>query len=138
MVGGRAAGSEGLATGLSVADAALTAPACLAKKLTAWGTLRKCQATEKGKALDARPANPAKCQTTFDAKLAAIDAQATAAAVVCRYGVNGDGTVTDYNTGLQWEQKTDDGSVHDKDNLYDWSPTLAPPDGTAFTTFLGH
>jgi hypothetical protein len=50
--------------------------------------------------------------------------------------VNGDGTATDYDTGLQWEQKTDDGSVHDKDNTYSWSPTLGPPDGTAFTAFL--
>src|SRR5262249_54469788 len=66
----------------------------------------------------------------------------------CRYGVNGDGTATDYDTELQWEQKTDDGSVHDKDNTYSWCvggelpfpycDNLAnPPDGTAFTDFLG-
>jgi Protein of unknown function (DUF1566) len=62
--------------------------------------------------------------------------------------VNGDGTATDYDTGLVWEQKTDDGSVHDKDNQYSWclggappNPTCNnpsnPPDGTAFTAFLG-
>jgi hypothetical protein len=62
--------------------------------------------------------------------------------------VNGDGTATDYDTGLVWEQKTDDGSVHDKDNRYSWCPGGAPPnptcnnpsnppDGTAFTAFLG-
>jgi hypothetical protein len=45
--------------------------------------------------------------------------------------------VTDYDTGLQWEQKTDDGSVHDRAAEYDWSPTLGRPDGTAFTTLLG-
>jgi hypothetical protein len=34
---------------------------------------------------------------------------------------NGDGTVTDLNTGLTWEKKSDDGSLHDKDNRYAWS-----------------
>lgn len=33
---------------------------------------------------------------------------------------NGDGTVTDVATGLMWEQKTDDGSLRDKDNAYTW------------------
>jgi hypothetical protein len=119
------------------AEAALTTPACLAKKLNEWGTLRKCQATEGAKTLQARPADPAKCQTRFDAKLVTLSAQAKAAAIPCRYGVNGDGTVTDYDTGLQWEQKTADGSVHDEQNEYDWSPTLGRPDGTVFTDFLG-
>lgn len=116
---------------------AATTPACLAKKLKEWGRLRECQATENGRTLQGTPANPAKCQTRFDAKLAFLSAQATAAAIACRYGVNGDGTVTDYDTGLQWEQKTDDRSVHDAGNLYDWSPSLGRPDGTAFTSFLG-
>jgi uncharacterized protein DUF1566 len=49
-------------------------------------------------------------------------------------------------TGLVWEQKTDDGSVHDKDNAYRWCAGVFPnctnplnpqPDGTAFTAFLG-
>jgi hypothetical protein len=102
------AGME-LARGVAPAGATLTTPACLAKKLKVWGTLRKCQATENGKALQAKPADPGKCQSNFDAKLATLNAQAQAAAIACRYGANGDGTVTDYDTGLQWEQKT--GSV---------------------------
>ena len=106
---------------VSAAQAALTTPSCLAKKLKEWGKLRKCQASENGKPLQGKPADPAKCQTKFDDKLAKISAKATAAAIACRYGVNGDGTATDYDTGLQWEQKTDDGSVHDKDNTYTWS-----------------
>jgi len=49
----------------------------------------------------------------------------------------GDGTAADYQTGLQWEKKTDDGTVHDVDNWYYWS-TGSPydPDGTAYTDFL--
>ena len=50
---------------------------------------------------------------------------------------NGDGTITDTKTGLMWEKKSDDGSIHDKDNTYTWS-TGAPWNntGTAFTAFL--
>lgn len=46
-------------------------------------------------------------------------------------------TVFDCDTNLEWEKKTDDGSIHDKDNTYTWS-TGDPwnPDGTAFTVFL--
>jgi cysteine-rich repeat protein len=56
-----------------------------------------------------------------------------------RFVDNGDGTVTDNQTGLQWEKKTTTvGSPHNVDNSYTWS-TGAPafaPDGTAFTDFL--
>jgi uncharacterized protein DUF1566 len=36
------------------------------------------------------------------------------------YTDNGDGTITDNQTGLIWEKKSDDGSIHDKDNTYTW------------------
>ncbi len=36
------------------------------------------------------------------------------------YTDNGDGTITDNNTGLMWEKKSDDGSIHDKDTTYTW------------------
>ncbi len=54
-----------------------------------------------------------------------------------RFVDNGDGTVTDSQTGLMWEKKTDDGSVHDTDNLYTWTIGVDEPNGTAFTEFLG-
>ncbi|HZR84564.1 MAG TPA: DUF1566 domain-containing protein [Candidatus Binatia bacterium] len=38
---------------------------------------------------------------------------------------NGDGTITDENTGLQWEKKSDDDSLHDKDNSYPWIGTCS-------------
>jgi len=41
--------------------------------------------------------------------------------VVRSYTDNGDGTVTDNETGLTWEKKSDDGSIHDKDDLYIWT-----------------
>jgi hypothetical protein len=53
---------------------------------------------------------------------------------------NGDGTITDMSTGLMWEKKSDDGTIHDKDNLYTWSGASYGStnvlDGTAATTFL--
>lgn len=54
-----------------------------------------------------------------------------------RYVDNGDGTLTDLQTGLMWEKKDDLGGVHDKDNKYFWS-TGSPygPTGSAFTSFL--
>ena len=53
-----------------------------------------------------------------------------------RFVDNGDGTITDTQTGLMWEKKSDDGSIHDKDNRYTWSTGTNNPDGTAFTVFL--
>ena len=61
---------------------------------------------------------------------------------------NGDGTVTDTHTGLQWEKKTGtaggfvDCSMttcsdpHDVSNVYQWSQSGTAPDGGAFTDFL--
>jgi hypothetical protein len=39
---------------------------------------------------------------------------------------NGDGTITDETTGLMWEKKSDDGTIHDKDNLYSWGMLSSP------------
>ncbi len=66
-----------------------------------------------------------------------------------RFVGNGDGTVTDTKTGLQWEQKT--GTVaaaiscstssctdpHDVNNRYQWAPSGTGPNGSAFFDFLG-
>ena len=93
----------------SSADAALTTGKCLAQKSKAWGNLRKCQATARAKILEGKVGDLTKCQTAFQGALTKIGAKATKAAIACRYGANGDGTVTDYDTGLQWEQK--DGEV---------------------------
>ena len=41
------------------------------------------------------------------------------------YVDNGDGTITDVNTGLMWEKLSDDGSIHDKDTTYTWDNAFA-------------
>jgi hypothetical protein len=53
-----------------------------------------------------------------------------------RFIDNGDGTTTDTETGLVWEAKSDDGSIHDRDDLYTWSAGGVNSDGTAYTGFL--
>ena len=55
---------------------------------------------------------------------------------VPRFVDNGNGTITDNQTGLTWEKKDDAGGIHDKDNSYTWSSTGTAADGTAFTSFL--
>jgi hypothetical protein len=54
------------------------------------------------------------------------------------YADNGDGTITDTKTGLVWEKKSDDGTIHDKDAAYTLGSTVPPYTltGTAATTFL--
>src|SRR5690606_5886207 len=51
---------------------------------------------------------------------------------------NGDGTITDVRTGLRWEKKSRDGSIHDVDDIYTWSVEGSPSElnGTVVTVFL--
>ena len=105
---------------------------CQNKKLLALGKRGLCLEKERGKEVLGKTPNVAGCEEKFQKQLAAADNK-----VACRWLENGDGTATDLNTGLQWELKTDDGSVHDKDNTYTWSPSDPwKPDGTAFMDFL--
>jgi uncharacterized protein DUF1566 len=54
-----------------------------------------------------------------------------------RFVDNGDGTITDHQTGLQWEQKVaGSGCLHCVDDTYTWSASGTGPDGTVFTSFL--
>jgi hypothetical protein len=66
--------------------------------------------------------------------------------VAQNYVDNGDGTITDTKTGLVWEKKSDDGTIHDKDTTYSWCVDanfdfncdngMNLMDGTVVTTFL--
>ncbi len=58
-----------------------------------------------------------------------------------RFVDNGDGIITDCQTGLMWEKKDDNnaGGIHDLNLNFSWSstpPLYELPDGTAFTVFL--
>jgi hypothetical protein len=52
---------------------------------------------------------------------------------------NGDGTITDENTGLVWEKLSDDGSIHDMNRSYTWEEAFTVHVATLNTTqFAGH
>lgn len=48
---------------------------------------------------------------------------------VKRFVDNGNGTVTDIDSGLMWEVKTDDGGQRDKDNQFTWQEALSYGEG---------
>src|SRR5213083_2131872 len=55
------------------------------------------------------------------------------------YADHGDGTVADLNTGLVWEKLSDDGTVHDKDNVYTWANAFTGHVATLNAmSFAGH
>jgi len=63
--------------------------------------------------------------------------EATAANPHIRFVDNGNGTITDNQTGLVWEKKlAEDGSIHSVNNGYQWSSSGSAADGALFTDFL--
>jgi hypothetical protein len=55
------------------------------------------------------------------------------------YADNADGTITDLRTGLVWEKLSDDGSIHDKDDVYDWDQAFTVKVATLNDdAFAGH
>lgn len=128
----------------ATSHAALTSAKCLAAKAKAAASFRKCSLDAEAKLLEGKEANLMKCGLSFEAKQGKLDAKAAKAGVACRFGDNGDGTVTDYDTGLQWEVPNSlDGIAYlpnpnDVDNRYKWTATGTPAaDGDVFSEFLG-
>ncbi len=122
---------------LALTSAALAATddeKCQKKKLIALGKRELCVQKERGKEVLGKTPDTAKCADKFDKMIAAAEK-----VVACRWLTNGDGTAIDLNSGLQWELKTDDGSIHDKDNFYQWSASSSgvARNGGAFVDFLG-
>jgi hypothetical protein len=107
---------------------------CTSLGYTNGGTLAGCGYDTSGCASQAFPATG---QTTAYGTGSDGDVEAGAA---LSYTDNGDGTITDNSTGLMWEKKSDDGSIHDKDSSYTWSgasyATTNVMDGTIKSAFL--
>lgn len=56
-----------------------------------------------------------------------------------RYVDNGDGTITDINTGLMWEKLSRDGTIHDKELVYAWAEAFTVKvAGLNALRFAGH
>ncbi|MCC6848317.1 MAG: DUF1566 domain-containing protein [Deltaproteobacteria bacterium] len=78
----------------------------------------------------------ATCLRTYASTWPKLAVQASSTCGGPRFVDHGNGTMTDALTGLQWELKTDDGSLHDQDNVYSWSAGIHEATGTVFTAFL--
>src|SRR5439155_2130664 len=124
---------------------------CQARRANAAGKYAECAQKALGKLslsgdLNAYNAAGGKCVTKYDATWDRLQGEATGSGATCdnpRFVDNGDGTVTDRLTALQWEKKDNlDNSPnpadpHDADNSYTWSaPSGTAADGTAFMSFL--
>ena len=109
---------------LTTCDGNLTT--CTGDLSTCQGDLLACQSQPAG-------GFPATGQTTAFGPASDGAVQAGAA---LSYTDNGDGTITDNNTGLMWEKKDDSGGIHDKDNRYGWSTGTNNMDGDITTIFL--
>ena len=82
-----------------------------------------------------------KCRVTYAATWPKLRKKASGTGATCdypRFADNGDGTVTDRLTGLQWEKTTGDVGLHYYNNFSPWSAFFpgGPADGTVFTSFL--
>lgn len=127
---------------LALVSAAAAAPTpeekCQAAKLNALRQRDFCIEGERRKEVLGMTPDVAKCEEKFQTAITRADEAAAKKGASCRWLDNADGTATDLNSGLQWELKTDDGTVHDKDDLYTWNTSVGTmPNGTAFTAFLG-
>jgi len=110
-------------------DGICTMESCPAKLTQCQSDLASCQSQPGGQRF------PASGQTTSYGPGSDGDVRAGAA---LSYTDNGDGTITDHNTGLMWEKKDDSGGIHDKDNYYTWGMDSSPytMNGTMVTGFL--
>ena len=103
---------------------ALTSDGCLAQKRKVWSNFRKCEGDVAAKLLVGKPADMTKCTSKFSTKLGKLSLKASSLSIECRYADNGNGTVTDYDTALQWEKKdgadgvANNSNPHDVDNVY--------------------
>jgi hypothetical protein len=77
-----------------------------------------------------------KCRRKYGAKFQKLQRLAGSPCAFPRWVDNGDGTITDNLSALQWELKTTDATTHDVDNSYVWSSTVSASDGPLFATFL--
>ncbi len=115
---------------------------CQEAKLKAQGKLQLCLKKNSAKVLGGKPDASSDCRAKFADGLSKAEHIAVAAGTTaCRYVDNGDGTVSDLNTGLQWEQKdTTCPGPHCYNDIFTWTQGGAPGDlpyGDVFTDFLG-
>ncbi len=130
-----------LVFGLSTAQARTAEEKCQFKRAVAKANYGRCVQKWLAGCYGGRCPSGAKmgrCVSKYVSTWPRLQALSGTACDAPRFVDNG-ATVTDNLTGLIWEKKTTDGSVHDVSNTYDWSGLdldESDEDGTAFTVFL--
>lgn len=122
---------------------------CLKHRYYASAHYADCEQKVLGVLFDGHPAielqrRLSKCRVKYTAMWDRLVAEGSGSTtcVGARFVDNGDGTVIDNLTTLQWERKSNlDGTPnfsdpHDADNTYPWSATTTAADGTVYTGFL--
>lgn len=121
--------------------------ACAAARIKAAGKYDGCQAKALAKFettsdFEGLRSASSKCQVKYAGTWPKLQSKFAGTGTPCELSRLTDSgtTVTDNLTGLQWEKKVDDGSVHDKDNAYAWTwagdMDETNADGNAFDDFL--
>lgn len=142
-----------LALSLTLVNAAAAGPTaqqkCEGAKVTALANRTACRAGERKNEILGKTPNLAKCAAGFAKALAAADNNAAKRSASCRWLDNTDGTVTDLDTGLQWELKEYDPAAtfpnpHGVDVSWFWQgyqpnpgDPIVFPAGNAFVVLLG-
>ena len=139
--------SGALASYAGIASGATAEEACQRARYTAAAKYGACEQKTTGSHFGGVDfpvfaGKVSKCHVRYGQIWAKLQAKAVGSGSTCdqpRFAPSGSGTVVDHLTALEWEQKTDDATIHDKDNTYTWSAAPAPfidADGSAYTTFL--
>jgi hypothetical protein len=123
---------------------------CAGNLTTCDGDLTTCDGDLAACAAEADGQVPKTGQTTcYDTDGSVIPCAGTAHDGETQHGIarsytdNGDGTVTDNNTGLMWE-KLDDSNlggvagIHDRENLYTWANAFVKANDLNAINFAGH
>jgi hypothetical protein len=127
-----------------VASAATLTPdqQCLLGRAKAWSKYLACQSkvmsryyAAGGVSSDLSP-DFLKCVVKLDKSWSRLSELLTGECQASRFVDLGQ-VIQDRLTGLLWEKKTDDSSIHDKDNAYAYAENgFQVPNGSAFTVFL--
>ena len=129
-----------LASGLAWAEPLTADQQCLLGRQKAWSKYLKCQnkalAVHYTLGIGTVPADDMlACVAKLDKAWPKLAALQTVQCQGDRF-VDSVAGIVDRLTGLEWERKTDDASIHDKDNTYAYGVVPSTANGDAFTTFI--
>jgi hypothetical protein len=121
---------------------------CQQERLRAWSKFERCVQNVLAKYYGAYlpdefydfPKRFWKCRRSYFGTWTRFQNRTSLAGSSCvgtRFTDNGDGTVTDHLTMRVWEKKTNDGSIHQRTDTYQWSANATlRENGSAFASFL--